>query len=492
MEKFLNYLNQMPSDLRHETLMRTVCVSNRYLITSFSMVDFNVYDLKRNCLLCSHAENIDVAEDLSLRIEINNKTKFFVGEQQERPLAAGQTIYVYGTVYSICEQDESPYDVCAQGELTDGVCKQDIIRNLYGFPGRLIDKKVDYVKRLSEDYYAHCSQGRAYFRNNNHEVLVTSVWDPKFPAFPAYFPYGFIADNRIFQDESGCPIVCGKIYDLNGNLIDSNLSKIVYAGDYYFYQKGIFMIARNAKHEIVKKEAGRWQVYPNGIVCVEQLHDRCRCFYDKNLKLLAKITDSQDIHFYPDGSFKIKSDGKVTMYTADGMPSVKNADEIFKLQSYAYVVQKGKTISYYDPSGNLCFSFKEGDKYRVYNSPNANCFIAYHDKKYTLYTNDKKLIDDNIRICENNEPEKGWYIYETNGKKNLLSPLGKKVICGYDEIVKLPGRVFLGINRRPQYTEDLYSEDGRLLIRDFHGIDYGGTGKYILPKGDSFEVRDFN
>ena len=74
MEKFLNYLNQMPSDLRHETLMRTVCVANRYLITSFSMVDFNVYDLKRNCLLCSHAENIDVAEDLSLRIEINNKT----------------------------------------------------------------------------------------------------------------------------------------------------------------------------------------------------------------------------------------------------------------------------------------------------------------------------------------------------------------------------------------------------------------------------------
>ena len=88
--------------------------------------------------------------------------------------------------------------------------------------------------------------------------------------------------------------------------------------------------------------------------------------------------------------------------------------------------------------------------------------------------------------------KRGGIFTKPMAKKIFCRRLAKKVICGYDEIVKLPGRVFLGINRRPQYTEDLYSEDGRLLIRDFHGIDYGGTGKYILPKGDSFEVRDFN
>ena len=475
MEKFLNYLKNMPADLREETVLYTVCAAKRYLITGFSTVDFNVYDMERECLICSHAENIDISKDLSVRIEINDKTRVFTGENQELSLKAGQIIYLYESVY--------------------GVCKQNVVYELYDFNGNLIAEKVDYVKQLSKDYYAYCAQERAYFCNNNHEVLVTSVWDPKFPAFPAYFPYGFIADNRIFQDENGCPIDCGKIYDLNGNLIDSNLSNIVCAGDYYFYRKGVFMIARNAKHEIVKKEAGRWHFYPNGIVCINPLGDRYRYFYDKNFNLLAKITDSQNIHFYPDGSFKIKSDGKVTMYTADGIPSVKNADEIFKLQSYAYVVQRGKTISYYDPSGNFCFSFEEGDKYRVYDSPNANCFIAYHDQKYTLYTNDKELIDDNISICENNEPAKGWYIYEINGKKNLLSPLGKRVIRGYDEIVKLPGRVFLGILRKPEYREDFFALGSHVQLSRFHGIVYGDSGKYILPSGDSFdsfEVCDFN
>lgn len=47
MEKFLNYLKNMPADLREETVLYTVCAAKRYLITGFSTVDFNVYDMER-------------------------------------------------------------------------------------------------------------------------------------------------------------------------------------------------------------------------------------------------------------------------------------------------------------------------------------------------------------------------------------------------------------------------------------------------------------
>ena len=62
--------------LKIETQIGMVCAAKRYLITGFSTVDFNVYDLKRECLICSHAENIDIAKDLSMRIEINRKKSF--------------------------------------------------------------------------------------------------------------------------------------------------------------------------------------------------------------------------------------------------------------------------------------------------------------------------------------------------------------------------------------------------------------------------------
>ncbi len=471
MEKFLNYLKSMPLSLQKMAIKDTACVEERFFVTKFSDTDYNVYDLKKGFLVCSHIEDFDIYKDLSLKITVGKRSKVFALEGKKISVKPRQTIFLLESVYVI----------------------KDKASKLYDLSGHTIAKHVEYLWQLDEKHYAYCAEGKAYYCTNDHKVLIVSPWEPLFPAFPRAFPYGFIVDNRHIKNEIGVFIPFGRIYDLSGNIVDTGVSDIVFANNYYYYTKGEFLIVRNSLHKKVFQIDGvrKKDIMPNGAIKVFGW-DGLYYYYGPDFTLYHKSEKSGNIHFYPNGSYKILKDGKVTVYSADKKPQFRNVDNFLKLRSWAYLIKNGKLWSYYDPAGNFCFSYTEDDPCYVFDSPNPHCFIAYYNGRYDLYRNDKRLIIADIEICENCEPLKGWYIFKASGKQYLLSPKGTVVVAGYDKVKKLPGKVCLGINNTPEYKVDLYTDDGLLLQENAEGITFARSGKFIILKDKNIEVVDYN